>query len=49
MSQGGSGLSSADIFWAGKGGYSDADIHTFCCKKHQILWCVCTDKGGGGL
>jgi len=36
--------------FCGQGGFADADVRTFWCKKHQIfrnLWCVRTDKGGG--
>jgi len=48
-SQGGGGLSSADIFrtrW--ERGSSDADVHTFWCKNLRIfqnLLCVRMDKG----
>jgi len=31
------GLPSADIFRTGRGSYSDADVCTFCCKKHRIF------------
>jgi len=35
-----------------EGGSSDADVRTYWCKKLRIfrnLWCVRTDKKGGGL
>jgi len=46
------GLSSADVLRTNGGGYSNADIRTFWCKKHRIfrnLWFVHMDKGGGVL
>jgi len=37
--------------FCGQGGSSDADVRTFWRKNLRIfrnLWCVRTDKGGGG-
>jgi len=45
-------LPSSDIFRTGEGGYSDADIRTFCCKnKHRIFQnlIVRPNAQGGGI